>query len=195
MSNRTLPSSLILRNADVAAARLTWRDLDKGIARGEVERIAPGTYARTGAVDDDTAALAAIALRQPRATICLLSALDRHDLTDAIPSHIDIAIPRGSRPLTTLHSKLAWHHFDVDTFSTGREQLEIIEGIFLGLYGAERTIIDAFRLRHLIGADVANEALKRWLRIPGSQPADLLKMAAEFPKALPRLRTTLEILL
>ena len=62
-------------------------------------------------------------------------------------------------------------------------------------FRAERTIIDAFRLRYLIGADVANEALKRWLRIPGSQPADLLKMAAKFPKALPRLRSTLEILL
>lgn len=195
MSNRTLPSSIVLRNADVAAARLSWRDLERGIALGEVERIAPGTYARTGAVDDDTASLAAIALRQPRATLCLLSALDRHDLTDAIPSRIDIALPRGARPLKTLHSKLAWHHFDVETFSTGREQVEIIDGIFIGLYSAERTVIDAFRLRHLIGADVANAALKRWLRIPGSQPTDLLKMAVNFPKALPKLRTTLEILL
>jgi len=195
MLNRTLPSSLILRNADVSAARLTWRDLEQAIARGEVERIAPGTYVRRGAVDDDTATLAAISLRQPRATICLLSALDRHNLTDAIPSRIDIALPRGSRALTTLHSKLAWHHFDVDTFSIGREQVEIIDGIFMGLYNAERTILDAFRLRHLIGAEVANEALKRWLLIPGSQPSDLLKMAAKFPKALPKLRDTLEILL
>ena len=195
MTNRSLPSKVILREADLSASRLSWRDVGQGIARGEVERIAPGTYARTGMVDDDTASLASIALRKPSATICLTSALDRHDLTDAIPSRIDIAIPRGSRPLKAPYSRIAWHHFDVDTFAIGREQIEIVDGIFVGLYNAERTIIDTFRLLHQVGADVANEALKRWLRIPESQPAELLKMASSFPKALPKLRTALEILL
>lgn len=195
MINRSLPSSLILRNSDVSAARLNWRDVEQGIAAGEVERIAPGTLIRTGLVDDDTASLAAIALRKPNATICLLSALDRHDLTDVIPSSVDIAIPRGSRPLTAPYSKISWHHFDTETFNVGRDEISLIEGISIGLYSAERTIVDAFRLSYLLGADVANEALKRWLRVPGSQPAALLKIADYFPKALPRLRTALEILL
>ena len=70
-----------------------------------------------------------------------------------------------------------------------------MEGIFIGLYGSQRTIIDAFRLRHIVGSDTANEALKRWLRLPGSHPAELLKVAANFPKALPQLRKSLEMLL
>jgi len=195
MMDRRLPPKAILRDADFAAAKLSWRDVDEGIVRGDVERIAPGTYARTGHVDDDTASLASIALRKPVATICLLSALDRHDLTDAIPSSIDIAVPRGSRALTAPHSRINWHHFDTSTFSVGREQLEVVDEIFVGLYGAQRTIIDAFRLRHIVGSDAANEALKRWLRLPGSHPAELLKMAAHFPKALPQLRKSLEVLL
>lgn len=69
------------------------------------------------------------------------------------------------------------------------------EGIEIGLYGPERSIIDAFRLRHELGTDVANEALKRWLRLRGSNPSDLLGMAAHFPKARPALQTALEILL
>jgi len=195
MTGRQLPPKAILRDADVLASQLSWRDLDDAMARGDLERIAPGTYARTGQVDDDTATLASIALRKPVATICLLSALDRHDLTDAIPTRIDVAVPRGSRALTAPYSRISWHHFDTSTFSVGREQVEVVDGIFIGLYGAQRTITDAFRLRHLVGGDVANEALKRWLRQPGSHPADLLKMAANFPKALPQLRRSLEVLL
>ncbi len=195
MTGRQLPSKAILRATDFSVLRLSWRDVDQAIIKGEVERIAPGTYARTGLVDDDTASLASIALRKPTATICLLSALDRHDLTDAIPSRIDVAVPRGSRALSAPYSKISWHQFDTTTFSVGRERIEIVGGIFIGLYGMQRTIIDAFRLRHLIGADTANEALKRWLRFPGSQPAALLKMAASFPKALPQLRNSLEVLL
>ncbi len=195
MTGRQLPPKVILRDADVLASQLSWRDLDEAMASGEVERIAPGTYARTGKVDDDTATLASIALRKPAATICLLSALDRHDLTDAIPSRIDIAVPRGSRALTARYSRITWHQFDTRTFSIGREQAEIVDGIFIGIYGAQRTIIDAFRLRHIIGGDAANEALKRWLRLPGSHPAELLRMAANFPKAMPQLRNSLEVLL
>lgn len=195
MSDRRLPPKVILRDADFSVSRLSWRDIDEAISSGDVERIAPGTYARTGLVDDDAASLASISLRKPSATICLLSAMDRHDLTDVIPPRIDIAVPRGSRALKVPYSRVVWHRFDTGTFTIGREQIEIVDGISIGLYGAERTIIDAFRLRHLIGADVANEALKRWLRIPGSQSAELLKMASNFPKALPQLRNSLEILL
>jgi predicted transcriptional regulator of viral defense system len=195
MTDRVLPSKAILRAADLAASKLSWRDLEAAIDRGELERVAPGTYARIGLVDDDSASLASIALRKPSATICLTSALDRHDLTDAIPSRIDVAIPRGARPLKAPYSKISWHYFDADTFALGRDQVEITDDIFIGLYSAQRAIVDAFRLQHLIGADTANEALKRWLRKSGSQPSELLKMAKSFPKALPKLRNALEGLL
>jgi hypothetical protein len=67
--------------------------------------------------------------------------------------------------------------------------------IEIGLYGQERTIIDAFRTRHELGSDLAHEALKRWLRRRGSNPGELLTMATHFPKASPALRSALEILL
>jgi predicted transcriptional regulator of viral defense system len=195
MTERKLPTGPILRDADFAAAKLSWRDIESGILAGELERIAPGTYARPRLIDDDTAALASIALRKPEATICLLSALDRHDLTDAIPRDIDLAIPRGSRALRTSHSTIDWHQFDANTFTLGREHIEIADGITMGLYNAERTVVDAFRLQRLIGADIANTALKRWLHMPGSQPASLLSLASHFPHALPHIRAALQVLL
>ena len=49
-------------------------------------------------------------------------------------------------------------------------------------------------MRHLEGSDLANGALKRWLR-QGGQPSTLLATAKVFPRALTPLRETLEILL
>lgn len=65
----------------------------------------------------------------------------------------------------------------------------------MGIYSPERCIVDSFRLRHQEGSDVANEALRRWLRRPGSKPASLMRMAQSFPKAAPGVRAALEVLL
>ena len=73
--------------------------------------------------------------------------------------------------------------------------LELTDDLSVGLYDAARSIVDAYRLRHLYGIDQAHEALKRWLRRSGSQPSALLATAGHFPKAVPVIRTTLEALL
>jgi hypothetical protein len=49
-------------------------------------------------------------------------------------------------------------------------------------------------MRHLDGADLANEALKRWLR-RGGAPSELLSLAWSFPRTQTVLRGTLAILL
>jgi predicted transcriptional regulator of viral defense system len=194
MSSKPLPS--IIGRADLAGLGLSKHRLYAMAAAGELEQIAPGLYARPGELDDTTAAWASISLRKPAATICLLSALSLHELTDEIPRETDIALPRGERTLTTKFAPIRWHAFERATFNLGRTTHSLTDdGLTIGLYSAERTIIDAFRLRHEIGADTANEALKRWLRRRGSTPAALLDLARSFPKAQPTLRATLEVLL
>lgn len=76
--------------------------------------IARGIYLPVDASTADWDRIEA-ATRRPDATICLASALTHHDLTDAIPAALDIAIPRWSRtPAST--GAIAWHHFDRATF-------------------------------------------------------------------------------
>jgi predicted transcriptional regulator of viral defense system len=85
--------------------------------------------------------------RRPDATICLESALARHELIDAIPTRSDIAIPRGQKPAKT-QAAVDWYLFDRATSQVGRTLLE--EGDAdpsIGLYSAERSIVDALRLR------------------------------------------------
>ncbi|WP_236073099.1 type IV toxin-antitoxin system AbiEi family antitoxin domain-containing protein [Streptomyces tardus] len=138
--------------------------------------------------------LVEVAHRIPDGTLCLASALARHGLTDQIPPTIDIAIPRGQR-VPRMAAPITWHHFARDTFFIGREPLSVGQSEQLGIYSAERCIVDAFRLRHQEGTELANDALRAWLRRRGSRPAELMTMAKHFPRAVEPLRTTLEILL
>ncbi len=160
---------------------------------GELDQLGRGVYAWPGSVDPALAPLAAAALRQPRATLCLTSALVQHRLSDEIPPLHDIALPRRTRPPAGF-THVAWHHFAPDTFDVGRVQLSI-GGVGTAVYSAERTIVDVFRLSHHEGEKAAVEALRRWLREAGHYPSSILTVAGHFPTALPRLRKTMEILL
>ncbi len=71
----------------------------------------------------------------------------------------------------------------------------LTESLSIGIYTPVRSILDAYRLRHLFGVDQAHEALRRWLRQRDAQPSELLSMAAKFPKAERIVRTSLETLL
>lgn len=193
MDAATLPT--LLRYADLAESGMTRHRLERMIEAGEYERIAPGTFLRAGALDDTTAAWMAIAARKPEATLCLMTALAFHDLTDEIPRSSDIAIPRGTHPMQIRYAPITWHQFAPDTFTIGRTEHILSGNLGIGLYSPERTLIDLFRLRHGWGADLAIGALKRWLAGRGNKPSALLAMARDFPDARPTLQTALEILL
>jgi hypothetical protein len=132
--------------------------------------------------------------RVPRATLCLETALARHALIGSIPAAIDIAIPRGkTRPALKAPCRL--HQFHPQTFNLGRKTLDVGARVPLGIYSAERSLVDIVRTRHLQGSDLAWEALRRWLRQPGASPAQLIETAKHFAGAEPAIRKALEVLL
>ena len=194
MSAETIIAGLteVFTHADARHAGISDRALYQMRDRGDIDRIARGIYAHPGFEADPD--LVEIAVRAPSATLCLTSALAHHDLTDDIPPAINVALPRSQRPPKT-ETPVTWHRFDSDTFDIGRTTTPIAGRLVIGIYSPARTIVDAYRLRHLYGTDQALEALKRWLRIRGNQPAALLEMANRFPKSAPAIQSTLEILL
>lgn len=185
----------MLRYVDLAGLGVSRYALEKAVRAGQYERVAPGVFRRVDIADDTTSAWAAITVKQPRATLCLLTAASLHDLTDEIPLRSHIAIPRGTHPVAVSRAPIVWHHFGVTTFDVGRDQYVLSDGSTIGLYSSERTVIDFFRARHEWGTDLATSVLKRWLAERGHAPAMLLSMAKHFPDAYPSLLSTLEILL
>ena len=182
----------VFTHADARRAGISDRNLYRMRDRGDINRIARGIYTYPGFEADPD--LVEIAIRAPKATLCLTSALAYHDLTDDIPMAINVALPRSQRPPKT-EAQVTWHRFDSDTFDIGRTTTPVTDRLAIGIYSPTRTIVDAYRLRHLYGTDQALEALKRWLRISGNKPSALLDMASRFPKSAPAVRSTLEILL
>lgn len=178
-------------SAEARNLGLSRRQLVSLLERGEVERIARGVYRRADAdfADFD---LLEVAVKAPRATLCLASALAKHELTDINPHEIDVALPRGAwQPVTA--APVHWHQFAAETFDVGRGSLRIDEDHEIGLYDASRSIVDAFRLRHTIGEDVAFEALRRWLR-GGGRTAELMLTANQLSAAQPALLRALQVL-
>jgi len=162
-----------------------WRDND------QIEQVARGIYIKPNIpVDLD---LVEIAIRTSKATLCLTTALARHDLSDDIPPTINVALPRQCRQPRT-EANVAWHRFGSETFNVGREELELVNDLRIGIYSPTRCVIDAFRLSHLYGKDQANQALKRWLQ-KGGQASDLLTMTQSFPETKNQIIETLQILL
>jgi hypothetical protein len=180
--------------SDARRAGLSKYAIYRMRAEGRLVPLGAGLYRRKDAERAVDVDLIALALRAPQATLCLATALARHDLSDAIPTSLDIALPRGTRA-PRMETPITWHFFDPKTFVLGRETMRLDKDTRIGIYSAERCIIDAFRMRGVIGPDLGREALRAWVRRRGSQPATLLQIARSFPRCERALREALEILL
>lgn len=190
-----LPGSLprVFTYSDAIAAGLSAERLYRYRDEGHLEQVSRGLYRRTDAPPADHNLLE-IAHRVPESTLCLVTALARHGLTDIIPDRIDVAIPRGRR-IPALQAPVNVHLFAKGTFRLGREAIRIGDGLTIGLYSAERSLVDVVRLRHREGAEIAWGALRRWLRRKGARPTALIEMARSFHGAESAVRHALEIVL
>ena len=190
-----LPSSLpaVFTYSDAIAAGLSAERLYRYRDEGHLEQVGRGLYRRADASPTDHNLLE-IAHRVPKGTLCLTTALTHHGLTDVIPDRIDVAIPRGRR-IPALQAPVDVHVFAKGTFGLGREAIRIGDGLTIGLYSAERSLVDVVRLRHREGPEIAWGALRRWLRRKDARPAALIEMARSFHGAESAVRHALEVVL
>lgn len=148
-------------------------------------------------VDSDPATnteFAALAARVPKGTICLNSGLSYWELSDELPHSIDLAVPRGSHwpKIDTPATKP--HRFAADTFDLERVARFTEAGEPFWIYSAERCIVDAMRLSHIVGRDVALSALARYARGRDAEPLRLIALARQLGGGR-RMREALELIL
>jgi predicted transcriptional regulator of viral defense system len=144
---------------------------------GELIELSRGVFRRADAPPASLPDLLAVAHRAPAAIVCCVSALAVHDLTDENPAVVDIAVPRSHRPPRIDYPPTKVYRFDEPTFEIGLTQVDAAEGEPVRIYSAERSVVDAMRLRHRLGEPLAHAALARYLRRRGSRPAELLRIA------------------
>lgn len=148
-----------MRTGDALQAGIHPRVLYSLRDHGKIYQVSRGVYRLSKLPPISNPDLVAIALRVPRAVICLISALSFHHLTTQIPHEVAIALARGTETPRIEFPPIAAHRFAEAAFNAGIEKHEI-DGVTIRVYSPEKTIADCFKFRHKLGMDVVLEALK-----------------------------------
>ena len=161
---------------------------------GEIEQVGRGLYRLSTAPALSSPDLVPIAIRIPRAVVCLISALAHHGLTTQIPHVIDIALPSHAKVPKVDGVPLRVFWYPEPSFRAGVEVVAIDE-VSVRIYSAEKTIADCFKYRNKIGLDVAIEALRTYReRTPKPNRPKLTKFA-EINRVQKIMRPYLEAIL
>lgn len=158
-----LGSHSMLRARDFAAHGISPETLSRLVRDGVVVRPARGLYQLADGPTDARLALAEAATLVPKGVICLVSALQFHELTLQMPSAVWMAIERSAWRPRIDHPPINFVRFSRTALEEGVEHHRI-EGIEVPITDPARTIVDCFRYRARVGIDVALEGLREGLR-------------------------------
>jgi predicted transcriptional regulator of viral defense system len=128
---------------------------------GEIEHVGRGLYRLASAPKLTSPDIVTIAMRIPRAVVCLISALAHHRLTTQVPHTVDIALPSHAQvpKIDGIPVRVFW--FSEPSFSSGIDIVKI-DGVPVRIYSPEKTVADCFKYRNKLGIDVAIEALRNY---------------------------------
>lgn len=149
----------ILRPRDLEPAGIAREYLNKLHSEGLLERVGRGLYRLPHAPASRHAQLAELAARAPKAVVCLVSALEFHELTTQIPHQIWIAIGVKDRAPRIDYPPIRAIRFSQATLEFGVAQYEI-DGVNVNVFTPAKTVADCFKFRSQVGLDVALEALR-----------------------------------
>lgn len=183
----------LIRPADLEAIGAPRVVLTRLLARGQLLRAGRGLYHLPDYVASESESLAIIATKVPQAVVCLLSALQFHELTTQLPRQVWIAMPRGSHLPQLDYPPLRMVQFARESYTSGIE-VHTRDKVAVRVYSVPKTIADCFKHRNAIGLDVALEALKEGLA-SGKTATDELWRHAQINRVANLLRPYLEALL
>jgi predicted transcriptional regulator of viral defense system len=112
----------------------------------------------------------------PKGVLCLLSALQFHEIGTQLPHEVWIALPEGSHTPVLSYPKLRIARLRGAAYSDGIQAVTD-HGAPIQVYSAAKTVTDCFKFRNKIGLDVALEALKDAWRSRKVTMADLSHFA------------------
>jgi len=116
------------------------------------------------------------AIAVPEGVFCPMTALSYHDLSTSKPSEFDMAIPPARRDTKLATVSVRFYRFREPYYSYGIQEIQT-STTSIKIYEKEKSVCDAIRLRHIIGDDVAMEALNTYIRMPQKKINKLWQVA------------------
>ncbi|RTZ93902.1 MAG: transcriptional regulator [Deltaproteobacteria bacterium] len=180
----------IIRPRDVESAGIPREYLRRLCLSGELTRVSRGLYALPDTLTSEFITFVEVSKRMPNAVICLLSALQFHNLTTQVPHRVWIAIENKKWEPNFDYPPIELVRFTGNAFSFGVEKHEV-HHVPIRVYSPAKTVADCFKFRNKIGLDVALEALRETWR-SGKVSMDQLWEAAKVCRVANIMRPYLE---
>jgi len=152
-----------LRARDLDDAGIPRAYLKRLRDRGLLEQTDRGLYRLAEAPLSELSSLSEVSKRLPHAIVCLLSALQVHQMTSEVPHAVWILIDRKARAPRLLNPQLEVVRASGPARAHGVE-MRLIDGVQVKLTTPAKTVADCFRFRRHVSLEVALEALKDYLR-------------------------------
>jgi len=172
---------------DIGASRTSLAYL---ASRGILRRIARGIYVPADQIANNET-FQSVSLAVPHGVICLLSALQFHEITTQMPVEVWIAIERNHTVPKYKGNPLRVVFVSEAHFACGIEEHQI-QGVTVRVYSPSKTVVDCFKFRNKLGIDVAREALKESIA-QGKATVDEIYRCAKICRMFNVMRPYLEI--
>lgn len=130
---------------------------------GLLERISRGVYRLSALQAPSKYDVVAVAARVPDAVLCLISALDFHEIGTQIPSAVSIAIGGKDWHPQFDYPRVRVYRMSGEALTSGVEE-HSVDGTTVKVFSPAKTIADCFKFRNKIGLDVCIEALREAVR-------------------------------
>lgn len=153
----------LIRARDLDQIGVPRSDLRRAVDQNILTRVARGVYRFTDSEPDAHEAIVEACIRIPQGVLCLLTALNFHNLTTQAPPDVWVAIDVKARKPQIDYPPLRIVRFSGIALEKGIERHACPSGE-LRVYCAAKTVADCFKFRNKIGVDVAVDALRDFIR-------------------------------
>lgn len=147
------------RPSQVEQLGITYHRLRQLEAEDVVERVGWGLYRLADAELTERYSIASVCARVPNAIVCLLSALQVHEIGTQLPRQVWIAIPHKARPPLLKGTGFRLVRFSGAAWRYGVQETKF-EDVPARITSPARTVVDCFRFERLIGSEAALKALR-----------------------------------
>jgi predicted transcriptional regulator of viral defense system len=168
----------VMRRIELSDAGVHPETLSRLVEEGILTRVSRGLYQLTDADITAPHDLAEVAKLVPKGVICLISALQFHELTLQTPSRVWLAIGPKARKPKIEYPPTRVVRFGEQALSLG-VQTHTIDGVPVPIFDPAKTVVDCFRFRKLVGFDVALEGLHNVIRSGKAKPAEIVQYARD----------------
>jgi len=167
---------IVVRSRDFERAGVSRVAVQRALASGTIVQQARGVYSLPNIVADRTQQIAFVALKTPRAIVCLLTAAELHGMANESSERIWVMVDKSAHKPVDSDGRMAIVRASgaaltkgVVQFVRGKQQFQVTS--------PAKTVADFFRYRATVGEDAAITILKECLRLKKATADEILEMA------------------